>query len=101
MVSISARRRSTSGRPMAKRKASTSRASAGSAVRAGAKTNGRPEHRLHMVKVYQHGPGAIRDKDTARRIVGILERHGWLRRLPVGAEVEGKPRRDAWEVVRP
>ena len=63
--------------------------------------HGRPEDRLHMVKVYQHGPGAIRDKDTARRIIGILEQHGWLRRLPAGAEVEGKPRRDAWEVVRP
>ena len=53
-----------------------------------------------MVKVYQHGPGAIRDKDTARRIVRILEQHGWLRKLPDGTVVEGAPRRDAWDVVR-
>jgi hypothetical protein len=52
-------------------------------------------------KVYQHGPYAIRDKATAQRIVGVLERHRWLRRLPAGTEVDGKPRRDAWEVVRP
>jgi hypothetical protein len=61
--------------------------------------HGRSEDRLHMVKVYQHGPGAIRDKDTARRIVGILEQHGWLRRLPPETVVDGAPRRDAWEVV--
>jgi hypothetical protein len=63
--------------------------------------HGRPEARVHMVKVYQHGPCAIRDKATAQRIVGILERHRWLLRLPAGTEVEGRPRRDAWEVVRP
>jgi hypothetical protein len=63
--------------------------------------HGQPADRVHMVKVYQFGPGAIRDKDTARRILGILEQHGWLRRLRAGAEVDGKPRRDAWEVVHP
>jgi hypothetical protein len=61
----------------------------------------KPETRLHMVKIYQHGPHAIRDKATAQRIVGILERHRWLRRLPEDTVVDGKPRRDAWEVVRP
>jgi len=63
--------------------------------------HGRPDTRLHMVKVYQHGPYAIRDRATAQRIVGILERHRWLRRLPENTVVDGSPRRDAWEVVRP
>ena len=53
---------------------------------------------LYLRAVYQYGPNSIRDKETARRIVGILENHGWIRRIKDGAEIDGAHRREAWEV---
>jgi hypothetical protein len=35
----------------------------------------------------------------ARRIVGVIEEHGWVRRLSPGTEVGGSARRDAWELL--
>jgi hypothetical protein len=55
---------------------------------------------LHLAAVYQRGLNALGDAATARRIVGILEDHGWAVRLPAGAEVEGAPRREAWTLAR-
>ncbi|GGC58165.1 hypothetical protein GCM10011504_40530 [Siccirubricoccus deserti] len=55
---------------------------------------------LHLAAVYQRGLNALGDAATARRIVGILEDHGWAVRLPSGAEVEGAPRREAWTLAR-
>jgi hypothetical protein len=55
---------------------------------------------VHLAEIYQFGPRAIRDKETALRIVRILEDHGAVRRLKPGTEVDGHRRRDAWEVVR-
>jgi len=60
-----------------------------------ARTRGKP---LYLRAVYQYGPNAIRDKETARRIVSILEGHGWIRRIKDGAEVDGAHRRETWEV---
>jgi hypothetical protein len=60
-----------------------------------AQTRGRP---LYLRAIYREGPNAIRDKATAHRIVGILENHGWIRRIPGGAEIDGAHRKDAWEV---
>jgi hypothetical protein len=48
--------------------------------------------------IYQRGPDGVRDAKTARRIVKLLEDHGWLYPIPGGAEVNGTPRREAWEV---
>lgn len=59
----------------------------------------RGEPRLHLATIYQRGLNAIGDATTARRIVDILAEHGHVRRLPDGTEVDGKPRRDAWELV--
>lgn len=59
----------------------------------------RTDPRCHLAAIYQTGPGALRDAATARRIVSVLEEHGWLRRLPPGTEVGGVARRDAWELV--
>jgi hypothetical protein len=53
---------------------------------------------LYLRAVYQFGPKPIRDKATAHRIVGILEQHAWIRRIPGGAEIDGAHRREAWEV---
>jgi Protein of unknown function (DUF3987) len=53
---------------------------------------------IYPVLIYQHGPNALRDKATAKKIIGILEDHGWLHRMDGGAVVDDKHRRDAWSV---
>jgi hypothetical protein len=55
----------------------------------------------HLREIYQYGPGAIRDRATALRILTILEEHGWVRRLRKGAVIDGSRRRDVWQVIRP
>ena len=52
--------------------------------------------RCHLAEIYQRGLNAIGDAATARRIVEVLEEHGWVRRLPAGTELDGCGRRDAW-----
>ena len=59
----------------------------------------RPDPRCHLAAIYQRGPEALRDAATARRIVGLLEEHGWVLRLPAGSTLDGAPRRDAWKLV--
>jgi hypothetical protein len=59
----------------------------------------RGEPRLHLATVYQRGPHALGDAATARRIVNILEEHGYVRRLPENTILDGKPRHEAWELV--
>jgi hypothetical protein len=58
-----------------------------------------PEQRFHLAQVYQRGPNALRDAATARRILTVLEEHGWLRRLAPDTVLDGASRRDAWELV--
>ena len=58
----------------------------------------RPDPRCHLAAIYQTGPGALRDAATARRIVGVLEEHGWVLRLPP-ARCWTAPPADAWELV--
>jgi hypothetical protein len=55
---------------------------------------------ISLPDIYQKGPNAIRDKATAVRLVGVLEDHGWLYRIPQGAVVAGQTRRDAWRIIR-
>jgi hypothetical protein len=55
---------------------------------------------VHLAEIYRLGPNAIRDKRTALRIVRVLEDHGAVRRLKPGTEVDGRRRKDAWEVIR-
>ena len=59
----------------------------------------RPDPRCHLAAIYQRGLNAIRDAATARRIVGILEEHGYIDRLPARTEVDGAARNEAWELV--
>ncbi len=59
----------------------------------------RPDRRCHLASIYQRGLNAVRDAATARRIVGILEEHGWVDKLPTGTVLEGTARNDAWELV--
>jgi hypothetical protein len=48
--------------------------------------------------VYQTGPNAVRDKATAARCLALLADHGWVRLVEGGAEIDGKKRRQVWEV---
>ncbi len=50
--------------------------------------------------VYRLGPNSIRDAKKARKIMDILEDHGWAARMKGGAEVGGQHRREAWRIVR-
>ena len=50
----------------------------------------RPDPQCHLAGIYQRGLNALGDAATARRIVGILEEHGWLERLQAGTEVDGR-----------
>ena len=59
----------------------------------------RPDPRCHLSAIYQRGLNALGDAATARRIVAILEDHGWILPLPVGTEIDGAPRRDAWTLA--
>lgn len=55
--------------------------------------------KCHLATIYQSSLNAISDAATARRIVGILEDHGWVDRLPAGTVLDDKPRQEAWERV--
>jgi putative DNA primase/helicase len=55
---------------------------------------------VSLPDIYRIGPHSIRDMATARRMVGILVEHGWLVSIPGGAIVAGKPRREAWRIIR-
>jgi Protein of unknown function (DUF3987) len=58
-----------------------------------------PEPAISLPDLYQLGPNAIREGATARKIVGILEEHGWLKKISEGAEIAGVRRREAWQIV--
>ena len=50
--------------------------------------------------IYQFGPNLIRDAETARKAVLILEEHGWLERAPKGTKVADAVAKEAWRVIR-
>jgi len=49
--------------------------------------------------IYQFGPNSIRDAETAKSAVAILENHGWLKRCLGAQIVNGKPVKEAWLIV--
>jgi len=58
------------------------------------------EHDLvSLPDMYQRGPNGIRNGKTAKKLVQILEEHGWLHPVPTGADVAGVRRREAWRIV--
>ena len=59
----------------------------------------RPHPAVHLAQIYQRGLNALGNAARAREIVAILEEHGWVRRLPERAMVDGRPRRDAWTLT--
>jgi len=58
------------------------------------------EPAISLCEIYRLGPNAVRDAATARKLVEILEGHGWLRKSRRPIEVAGQRRRDAWFIVR-
>jgi len=58
------------------------------------------EPAVSLPDIYQRSLNAIRDQATARKLVSLLEDHGWLVRLMEGAVVAGQRRREAWRIVR-
>ena len=55
---------------------------------------------VSLPDVYQRSLNAIGDQATARRLVTILEEHGWLVKIPQGATVAGHWRREVWRIIR-
>jgi len=55
---------------------------------------------VYLALVYQYGPNQIRDQETARKTIRILEDHGWLVSISGGQEIEGVHRKEAWSVVK-
>src|SRR5262249_22154394 len=55
---------------------------------------------ISLPDIYQRGLNAIRDQATARKLVSIIEEHGWLVRTAGGAVVAGQRRQEAWRIVR-
>ena len=58
------------------------------------------EPAISLPDIYQRGLNAIGDKATATKLVGILEDHGSLVKIPDGAVVAGQRRRDTWRIIR-
>jgi hypothetical protein len=54
---------------------------------------------ISLPDIYQLGPNAIRDRETALRIAKILETHRYLVKLPGVTIVNGQRRQDAWRIV--
>ena len=57
-----------------------------------------PSSYLSLPDIYQFGPVGIRDKNTTKRIVAILEDHGHVRRHDRAREINGVMRREVWEI---
>jgi hypothetical protein len=55
---------------------------------------------MRLYRYYQRGPNSIRDASAAKKVIEILEDHGWLIRIPGGTIVSGVRRRDVWKIVR-
>ena len=55
---------------------------------------------ISLPDIYQKSIYAIKDKNTANKIVRILEDHRWLIRLPQGGKINGVYRQEVWRVVR-
>lgn len=63
-----------------------------------AATNSHHPGLLPMVNLYQSGPGAIRSKAIAERIIRVLEEHQQIERVENGCDICGTHRRDVWRV---
>lgn len=60
-----------------------------------------PNSEVLPSEVLQRAPiRALREAPAARAATALLEKHGWLVRLPEGTVVRGKARKEAYRIVR-
>lgn len=60
-----------------------------------------PHPEILPAEVVRHAPiRALRESPAARAALAILEKHGWVIRLPEGSEVRGAMRKEAFRIVR-
>lgn len=60
-----------------------------------------PHTEIMPREVLQRAPvRALRESPKARAAMALLEKHGWLVRLPEGMVVRGAARKEAWQIVR-
>ena len=52
-----------------------------------------------LVDTYQYGPNSVRIPKTAKAAITTLVSHGWLQRIPGGAEIRGQHRREVYRIV--
>lgn len=50
--------------------------------------------------VVRSGPNSLRETATVRKLMGVLENHGWLARLDAGTVIDGQARQIAYRIVR-
>jgi hypothetical protein len=55
---------------------------------------------ISLPDIYQRGLNQIADQKTARKIVSILEDHGWLIKEMGSQIVKGEKRREVWRIVK-
>jgi len=58
-----------------------------------------PEPAISLPDLYQRGPGAIRDRETAASVASILRDHGHLIEAKSSLKINGRLRREAWHIV--
>ena len=57
-----------------------------------------PDNCIHLAKIYQYGPEAVRDKKTAQKIIRILEDHRWFIKVNGPMKLDGVVRKEVWRV---
>jgi hypothetical protein len=56
---------------------------------------------IYISLVYNKGPNSMRDKKTAENMIKILVDHGHLFPIDGGMNLDGKHRKQVWQVIRP
>ncbi|OQP87572.1 hypothetical protein BTR14_03100 [Rhizobium rhizosphaerae] len=59
-----------------------------------------PHPEIVVREVVQKGPNRLRETSVVKEVFKTLEKNGWLVRLPEGAVVRGKARKEAFRIVR-
>jgi putative DNA primase/helicase len=54
---------------------------------------------VYLAQIYQHGPYGVRDAETARKLLKLLEAHHWVAYLEEGKVIDGIHRRNVWELT--
>lgn len=52
---------------------------------------------FYLKEIYDRGPRSIRDASVARKAIGVLVEHGFVRKLPK-TRIDGRVRSECWEI---